>query len=74
MSRMDELLKRINELAAKNKREGLTDDETEERAALRREYLEIFRAGFKKDYLDNMYYVDKDGNEVKIEKKKKVIE
>ncbi len=74
MSRMDELLKRINELAAKNKREGLTDDEIEERTALRREYLEIFRAGFKKDYLDNMYYVDKDGNEVKIEKKKKVIE
>ena len=70
MSRMDELIKRINELAAKNKSEGLTKDELEERAALRKEYLELFRAGFKKDYLDNMYYVDDEGNETKIEKVK----
>lgn len=68
MSRMDELIKRINELAAKNKSEGLTDSELEERAALRKEYLQLFRAGFKKDYLDNMYYVDEEGNETKIEK------
>ncbi len=67
---MDELIKRINELAAKNKSEGLTKDELEERAALRKEYLELFRAGFKKDYLDNMYYVDDEGNETKIEKVK----
>lgn len=70
MSRMDELIKRINELAAKNKTEGLSDSELEERAALRKEYLELFRAGFKKDYLDNMYYVDEKGNETKIEKVK----
>ncbi len=71
MSRMDELIKRINELAAKNKAEGLTDKELEERTALRKEYLELFREGFKKNYIDNMYYTDEDGNETKIEKVRK---
>ncbi len=69
MSRMDELLKRINQLAAKNKAEGLTEAELEERAALRKEYLALFREGFKKDYLENMYYVDDEGNEVKVTEK-----
>ena len=71
MSRMDELIKRINELAAKNKAEGLTDKELEERTALRKEYLELFREGFKKNYIDNMYYTDEEGNETKIEKVRK---
>lgn len=69
MSRMDELLKRINELAAKNKREGLTDEELRERDDLRKEYLALFREGFKKNYLENMYYVDEEGNQVKISEK-----
>lgn len=69
MSRMDELLKRINELAAKNKREGLTDEELRERDDLRKEYLALFREGFKKNYLENMYYVDEEGNQVKIPEK-----
>lgn len=69
MSRIDELLKRINELAGKNKAEGLTDAELKEREELRREYLALFREGFKKNYLENLYYTDEEGNEVKAVKK-----
>lgn len=44
---MDELIKRINELARKKKSVGLTDAELKEQAELRKKYLEIFRKGFK---------------------------
>ena len=37
--KMDEVIARINELAAKNKTVGLTPEETEERAKLRRIYI-----------------------------------
>lgn len=40
-------LDRINELAKKNKNEGLTKAELEERDVLRKEYLENFRAHFR---------------------------
>ena len=66
---MDELLKRINELAAKDKAVGLDQSEIAERAELRKKYLELFREGFKKDYLENMYFVDEKGNKTKIKKK-----
>lgn len=43
-----EKLARINELAAKKKREGLTVEEAKEQSKLRSEYLQSFRNSFKK--------------------------
>lgn len=65
-----ELIARINELAKKNKAEGLTPEETAERDRLRKEYLKEFKAGFQKNILDNLYVVDDEGKEVKVKKKK----
>lgn len=66
----EQLIKRINELARKSKAEGLTDEERSEQQKLRKEYLAEFRKGFKQNYLDNIYFVDENGNETKLEKKK----
>ena len=65
-----ELIARINELARKSKTEGLTPEETAERARLRQEYLKEFKAGFQKNLLDNLYVVGDDGKEVKVKTKK----
>lgn len=49
-------VKRINELYKKSRNEGLTDEEKEEQAKLRREYIESVKAdlrarlGDKNDY------------------------
>lgn len=51
---------RINALAHKAKSVGLTEAEIAERAALRKEYLEDFRAGFKAQ-LDHIVIVEPDG-------------
>ena len=59
---------RINELARKAKAEGLTEAETAERAALRREYIDAV-VGSLKGNLDNTYYVDEKGNKEKLKKK-----
>ncbi|MBQ7172794.1 MAG: DUF896 domain-containing protein [Clostridia bacterium] len=42
-----EKILRINELAKKQRKEGLSPEETAEQAALRKEYLEDFRASFQ---------------------------
>ena len=44
---MDELIKRINQLAHQQKTKGLTTEEKEEQKNLRQEYLKIFRSNFK---------------------------
>ncbi|MDK2562877.1 DUF896 domain-containing protein [Romboutsia sedimentorum] len=49
-------LDRINELAKKNKAEGLSDAEIKEREGLRKEYLDNFRAHFR-SRLDNVKVV-----------------
>ena len=59
---------RINELARKAKTEGLTAEETAERAALRREYIDSV-VGNLKGQLDNVYFVDDKGNKEKLKKK-----
>lgn len=51
-------LARINELAKIAKQRELTAEELEERAVLRKEYLEAFRANFKSQ-LENIEIVDK---------------
>ncbi len=53
---------RINFLAKKNKSVGLTEAELEERAALRREYLNAIRENFRKT-LDSIEFVDNGGGE-----------
>lgn len=57
---MDELIKRINELAKKKKTVGLTPAELEEQAQLRKKYLENFRAVFKQR-LENIDVETPDG-------------
>ena len=60
---------RINELARKAKSpEGLTEQETAERAALRREYVDSV-LGSLRGQLDNTYLVDEKGNKRKWGKK-----
>ena len=57
---------RINELARKAKTpEGLTEAETAERAALRREYVDAVTGNLRAQ-LDNTYIVDRHGNKRKL--------
>lgn len=47
---MDAMVKRINELYKKSKAEGLTEEEKQEQAKLRREYVK----GFRKDLISQL--------------------
>ena len=64
-----EMIERINYLAKKSREEGLTHEETIEQQKLRQEYIQGFRQGLK-NTLDNVYVVDDNGNQKKLEKKK----
>lgn len=70
MENMDELLKRINELAREAKVRQLTDEEVAERDRLRKAYLKIFREGFRQQLL-NTKVVDEEGNDITPEKLKR---
>jgi len=61
-------LERINALAKKAKTEGLTPEEEQERAELRKEYIAEFRQSLVSQ-LDNIYILDENGNEKKLERK-----
>ena len=65
---ISEKIQRINELAKKAKAEGLTDEEVQERDALRREYINEFRQSLISQ-LDNTYIMDQQGNKTKLERK-----
>ena len=65
---MDEVIARINELAAKNKTVGLTEAELEERAKLRRIYIDSV-TGNLKNHLENTTIVYPDGSKKKVTKK-----
>ena len=56
---------RINELARKQKAEGLTDAEKAEQATLRREYIEAYKQNLIAQ-LENIYMVEPDGSKHKI--------
>ena len=58
-------IERINFLSKKAKTEGLTEEEKQEQAKLRREYIDSV-VGNLRAQLDNTYTLDENGNEVKI--------
>ncbi|MCC3381096.1 DUF896 domain-containing protein [Paenibacillus farraposensis] len=61
---IDSLVQRINELARKAKSEGLTEEETIERANLREIYLGNIRRNFRQQ-LETIEFVDDDTPEGK---------
>ena len=65
---MEEKIERINALARKAESEGLTDEEREEQAQLRRDYIDSVKANLKSQ-LDTLYVLDE-----KSEKKTKIVD
>ena len=61
---------RINELAHLAKERELTPEEQEERAILRREYIDSFKLSLTSQ-LDVTYIVDEKGNKKKVQRKGK---
>jgi len=66
--KMDDVIKRINELAHKAKTEGLSAEETAERDKLRRIYIDSVKANLI-GQLENTYIVEPDGTKKKLEHK-----
>ena len=62
---MNEVIARINELAKKNKTEGLTEEELAERHKLRRIYIDSVKSNLV-GHLENTYIVDPDGTKHKL--------
>lgn len=65
---MNEVIARINELAAKNKTAGLTEEELAERDKLRRIYIDSYKANLVAQ-LENTYIVQPDGTKIKVKHK-----
>ena len=65
---MNEVIARINALAAKNKAEGLTEEELAERDKLRRIYIDNV-TGNLKGQLENTSIVYPDGSKKKVTRK-----
>ena len=65
---MNQVIARINELAAKNKAEGLTPEELAERDKLRRIYIDSVKSNLV-GQLENTYIVTPDGKKRKVEHK-----
>ncbi len=63
-----EKIDRINELTRKAKTEGLTPEELEERALLRREYVQAV-LGNLESQLEHTVIVDENGNRRKLKKR-----
>ena len=65
---MNAVIARINKLAAKNKAEGLTEEELVERDKLRRIYIDSVKANLV-GHLENTYIVRPDGTKEKVKHK-----
>ena len=65
---MKEVIARINQLAAKNKTEGLTPEEQTERDKLRRIYIDSVKANLV-GQLENTYILRPDGTKEKVHHK-----
>ena len=66
--KMDEVIARINQLAHIARERELTEEETAERAALRRIYIDSVKANLV-GQLDNTYILRPDGSKKKIQRK-----
>lgn len=64
-----EKIDRINELARKQRAEGLNGEEKAEQYKLRREYIDSFKQSLVSQ-LENTYILEPDGTKRKVEKKK----
>ena len=62
-------IQRINELAKKQREIGLTEEEKQEQAKLRREYIDSV-VGSLKNELNNTYIVRPDGTKTQVKPKK----
>ena len=67
-----EKIDRINFLARKKKKEGLTESELEEQAVLRREYIESYKQSLISQ-LENTYILEPDGTKKKVTRKDKTL-
>ena len=63
-----EKIDRINQLARKQKAEGLTEAEKQEQYILRREYIDSFKQSLISQ-LENTYIVEPDGTKKKVTSK-----
>ena len=62
-----EKIDRINFLARKKKKEGLTESELQEQAMLRREYIESYKQSLISQ-LENTYILEPDGTKKKVQR------
>lgn len=65
----EEKINRINELAHKQKTQGLTEEERSEQYKLRREYIDGFKRSLTAQ-LDNTYILEPDGTKRRVKPKK----
>lgn len=66
----DEVIARINELYHKSKKEGLTEEEAEEQAKLRKEYVLAMRRNLR-GTLNNVSILNPDGTVTELKDKDK---
>lgn len=64
----EEKIKRINELARKQKSDGLTEEEKAEQFKLRREYINAYKQSLIAQ-LENTYILEPDGTKRKVGRK-----